>query len=106
LNNTDCDIIKREEIIIMVKNLNNLVGTSGVTTDETFGQITDILAAVGTVVEEDEAASRGKGWAELVTTKYKVEENYYELWYQVKTPYSPDCMNCSFGFEKLEGAKI
>jgi hypothetical protein len=90
----------------MVKNLNNLVGASGVTTDETFGQITDILAAVGNVIQEDESAQHESAWTELVVTTYKVEESYYELWYQVKTPFSPDYMNCSFGFEKLEGAEI
>jgi hypothetical protein len=90
----------------MVRNLDNLVGAFGVTTDETFGQITDILAAVGNVVKEDETEPKANAWAELVTTTYKVEGSYYELWYQVRTPFSPDDMNCSFGFEKLEGAEI
>jgi hypothetical protein len=85
----------------MVRNLNNLVGAFGVTTDETFGQITDILAAVGNVVKEDETGSDNNVWSELVTTTYNVEGSLYELWYQVRTPFSPDDMHCSFGFEKL-----
>ncbi|QIW88744.1 hypothetical protein P59_147 [Bacillus phage P59] len=90
----------------MVRKLDNLVGAFGVTTDETFGQITDILAAVGNVVKEDETEPKENAWAELVTTTYKVEESYYELWYQVRTPFSPDSMYCSFGFDKLEETKI
>lgn len=82
--------------------LDSLVGKFGVTTDEVFGAITDTLEKIGQVIEDNEDTGFNK-WAELVITKYKVVENgypkFYELWYQVRTPFSPDGMECSFGFD-------
>jgi hypothetical protein len=86
-------------------NLDSLVGKFGVTTDKVFGVITDTLEKLGQVIDDREYATPN-AWAELVLTKYKVVENgypkFYELWYQVKTPFSPDNMECSFGFDETD----
>lgn len=86
-------------------NLDSLKGAWGITTDETFGVITDTLAEIGQVIEDHEKGNPN-AWAELVITRYKVVENgyptFYELWYQTRTPFSPDGMVCSFGFDEAD----
>jgi hypothetical protein len=82
-------------------------GSFGVTQDEEFEQIVDYLAEYGTVVGEDEIGHQGfpsKSFAELVVTKYSIGSQLYELWYQVRTPYSPQDMACAYGFNSLEVA--
>jgi hypothetical protein len=94
----------------MVKDILNVMdGTFGVTTDEEFEEIVDFLAQHGTVVSEaeiepSEDSKAGKKFAELVWTRYRVGSEDYELWYQVRTPYSPQDMACSFGFQALKVA--
>ena len=89
----------------MVEILEKLTGQFGVTTDFAFAEITTILEKVGQVIEDREDTGFNK-WAELVITKYKVVENgypkFYELWYQIRTPFSPSGMECSFGFDEAD----
>jgi len=86
----------------MHKKLNELVGASGVTTDELFDEITTILETEGTMVEDKEIApsSRQNNISELVMTSYSVNDVLYTLWYQVRTPFSDKDMTCSYGFEE------
>jgi hypothetical protein len=85
----------------MHEKLNELVGASGVTTDELFDEITAILEKEGTMVEDKEIApsNRQNNNSELVITQYNVNGYVYELWYQVRTPFSDKDMTCSYGFE-------
>lgn len=84
-------------------NLDSVKGTFGVTTDEIFGKITESLEKIGQVIEDKEDIGFNK-WTELVVTTYKVVENgypkFYELWYQTRTPFSPEGMEYSFGFDE------
>lgn len=86
----------------MVEILEQLKGQCGITTDEAFEVITDVLAKIGRVVEDNEVFSPEMAWAELVTTKYAVGSKLYELWYQTYTPFSPKDMVCSFGFDEAD----
>lgn len=91
----------------MEKNINDFIGSTGVTTDENFGQITSILAEQGKVITEKEsgvltAPGTPKYVAELVTTLYEVNDEAYELWYQVKTPDSYKGASLAYGFKKLD----
>lgn len=89
----------------MVEILEKLTGQFGVTTDYAFNEITTILDKAGIVVEDNEVFTPEYAWAELVTTKYLVGSKLYELWYQVRTPFSPDDMTCSFGFDEADTDK-
>lgn len=86
----------------MVGVLEKLAGVTGSTTDETFDRITSILSAFGTVVNEEE---KPEHTTELVLTQYRVDiggkPKFYELWYQTLTPYSPEYMDCAFGFDEV-----
>ena len=86
-----------------IKKLTDLAGFSGITTDKEFGEITDLLAKFGRVVNEKEKVGLT---ADLVTTLYKVDTEYYELWYQIYNQYTPKNRNLSFDFFKAKEAPI
>jgi len=83
--------------------LKKLSGVSGVTTDTVFRELSEMLEQEGKLMREDEYIARTPvPKVELVHSIYQVENCYYCLWYQVKTPFSPEGMALSFGFEETD----
>lgn len=78
--------------------LNGFLGLTGYVTDDTFKVITETLENTTSVVDEQEFVHAVTG---LIVTKYKDEDtpSVYELWYQVRTPNSPEGMDYAFGFD-------
>ncbi|WNO29887.1 hypothetical protein [Bacillus phage SDFMU_Pbc] len=84
-----------------------LAGVHGVTTDEEFGEIVDIVEKHGHMLQEQTAdAHIENSWAELVVLTYQIFGEIYEFWYQVRTPYTPALRCLSFGFDKLETSVV
>jgi hypothetical protein len=74
-----------------------LVGNSGYTVDEMFKTVVEAVETFGTFLEDEEEEGQ---YAQIITTKYqdKMTGRVYELWYQVRTPESPEGMVFAYGF--------
>jgi len=88
-----------------MEQLNNFIGKIETTKDKSFKELVEILDEVGIVVQDREFSKNDtnkKGvWFDLVSTVYRVEGKYYELWYQVHTPYTPTGVLSSYGFHEV-----
>lgn len=81
-------------------NLESFVGKYGQTTDEEFDSLTCSLEIYASVINETEAQGT---YADIVSTEYedKLTGVQYELWYQVRTPESPEGMEFAYGFRRI-----
>jgi hypothetical protein len=79
--------------------LEEFVGLSGHTSDEEFAKLVESLDAFALVAEEEEEAGTR---ADFVFTRYQVPVTgeTYELWYQVRTPKTPEGFEFAFGFDR------
>ncbi|AIW03532.1 hypothetical protein CPT_Moonbeam134 [Bacillus phage Moonbeam] len=87
-----------------MEQLKQFIGKIGTTKDTSFGELATLLDEAGIVVQDREffqGESKNK-WFDLVSTAYRVEGKYYELWYQVHTPYTPPGVLCSYGFREID----
>ena len=86
--------------------LKNFIGKIDTTKDASFKELVDILDETGIVVQDREffksELSKKESWFDLVSTVYRVEGKYYELWYQVHTPYTPVGVSSSYGFREID----
>lgn len=81
-------------------NLEDLVGLGGHTTDEEFQDVLEQLAAMAELIDEEEETG---DTSEMIVQVYREKANTeitYELWYQVRTPDSPEGMEFAFGFDR------
>ncbi|AHJ87486.1 hypothetical protein Bp8pC_055 [Bacillus phage Bp8p-C] len=84
-----------------------LAGVHGVTTDNAFEEIVDIVEKHGRMVQDRFQADQPENsWTELVILTYQIFGEFYEFWYQVRTPYTPALSSLAFGFDKLETSVV
>lgn len=91
--------------------IENFIGSTGPVSGAAFKQITEYLEKNGTVVQEQEGESTLlRSLIVPLFTVFKVEDNYYQLMYQVFTPevleYKHHFPELSFAFNKLAKHEI
>lgn len=86
-----------------MKKIEEFIGAMGVTSDPEFAELADVLEEVGHVVAESEPTEtiREGAWFDSVSTTYRVEQKFYELWYQLRTPFAPGEVECGYGFNEV-----
>jgi hypothetical protein len=77
-------------------------GTHGSTSDKAFRLIVELLERFGVFVEREERSTGKLGWTELVIIQYHIQGAPFELWYQVRTPLTPEGTDFMFGFEAVK----
>lgn len=87
------------EQLLIRKPIDSFCGTSGHTGDREFDILIESLGFFTVVVDEEEEYS---GTSELVTEYHREQVTgvVYQLWYQVRTPESPEGMEFAFGFDR------
>lgn len=85
---------------MMLFNLDDLVEISGHTSDEEFQNLLEKLDELATLVHEEEELN---DFSETIIQIYESNETTekFELWYQVRTPDSPEGMEFAFGFGRV-----
>lgn len=87
-----------------MKTVEQFDGSYGVTTDEQFGELVDFLNGKEVVSDMDSLVDVKRVPAPKffgVFTTYHIDGDNYELFYQVRTPNTPEGSNYCYNFHKI-----
>ncbi|AMB18715.1 hypothetical protein BH780_gp132 [Bacillus phage Eldridge] len=85
-----------------MKTVEQFDGAYGVTTDEQFGELLDFLNGKDVFYEYETSGAGVNDPLYLgMYTRYYINGQKYQLFYQVYTPNTPKGANCCYNFNKL-----